>query len=254
MYVYVYVYVYVFVFVCVFVYIYLSLRMLRLASLQSNFAWFKKKNPLNPGLGCSFLQAVFQPCEKKNVFVTYSAKGRQNESLNSIFPTKYVISKSLKVSHWLSQCNNSQIVKWKNLEDLQRCFWASISFPENFQVACSGSNSFVSIPSLSEKLVLRSSCPDHLKAGGFCVNSFQPLKLKLSQDQISNVKSDISTITTNKNHKFQSPNETQLIGFQKKHHQVPRSQFDSNFPGSRPPSSSKQLAPMTGRLLPQFDV
>ncbi len=35
---------------------------------------------------------------------------------------------------------------------------------------------------------------------------------------------------------------------------LPGSQFDSNFPGSRPPSSSKQLAPMTGRLLPQFDV
>ncbi len=34
---------------------------------------------------------------------TYSAKGSWNKSLNFIFPTKYVIPKSLKVSHWLSQ-------------------------------------------------------------------------------------------------------------------------------------------------------
>ncbi len=34
---------------------------------------------------------------------TYSAKGPWNKSLNSIFPTKYGIPKSLKVSHWLSE-------------------------------------------------------------------------------------------------------------------------------------------------------
>ena len=30
----------------------------------------------------------------------------QNKSLNYIFPTKYVIPKSLKVSHWLTQNKN----------------------------------------------------------------------------------------------------------------------------------------------------
>ena len=33
----------------------------------------------------------------------YSAKGPLNKNLNLIFPTKYVIPKSLKVSHWLSE-------------------------------------------------------------------------------------------------------------------------------------------------------
>ena len=35
---------------------------------------------------------------------TYSAKGPWNKSSNFIFPTKSVIPKSLKVSHWLSKC------------------------------------------------------------------------------------------------------------------------------------------------------
>ena len=34
---------------------------------------------------------------------TYSAKGPWNKSFNLIFPIKYVIPKSLKVGHWLSQ-------------------------------------------------------------------------------------------------------------------------------------------------------
>ena len=34
--------------------------------------------------------------------IPYSAKGPPNKSLNFIFPTKYVIPKSLKVSNWLS--------------------------------------------------------------------------------------------------------------------------------------------------------
>ena len=34
---------------------------------------------------------------------TYSAKGSWTKSLNFIFPMKYVIPKSLKVGHWLSQ-------------------------------------------------------------------------------------------------------------------------------------------------------
>ena len=34
---------------------------------------------------------------------TYSAKGSWKKNLNCIFPTKDVIRKSLKVSHWLSQ-------------------------------------------------------------------------------------------------------------------------------------------------------
>ena len=34
---------------------------------------------------------------------TYLAKGPWNKSLNFIFPTKYVVPKSLKVSHWLSK-------------------------------------------------------------------------------------------------------------------------------------------------------
>ncbi len=34
---------------------------------------------------------------------TYSAKAPWNKSLNFIFPIKYVIPKSLKVGHWLSQ-------------------------------------------------------------------------------------------------------------------------------------------------------
>ncbi len=41
----------------------------------------------------------------------YTAKGRQNNSLNYIFPTKYVIPKSLKVSHWLSQKVNYYTLK-----------------------------------------------------------------------------------------------------------------------------------------------
>ena len=38
-----------------------------------------------------------------NLSISYSAKGPWNKSLNSIFPTTYVITKSLKVGHWLSQ-------------------------------------------------------------------------------------------------------------------------------------------------------
>ncbi len=41
---------------------------------------------------------------------TDSAKGSWNKSLNFIFPTKYVIPKSLKVSHWLSEYINKQII------------------------------------------------------------------------------------------------------------------------------------------------
>ena len=43
-------------------------------------------------------------------FISYSAKGPWNKSLNFIFPIKYVIPKSLKVSHWLSQ-----ILKFRSL-------------------------------------------------------------------------------------------------------------------------------------------
>ena len=39
----------------------------------------------------------------------YSAKGPWNKSINIIFPTKYVIPKSLKVSHWLCEFQKQPI-------------------------------------------------------------------------------------------------------------------------------------------------
>ena len=53
------------------------------------------KNTSYPIPLCSLVQT--------RIFITHSAKGPWNQSLNSIFPTKYVIPKSLKVSHWLSK-------------------------------------------------------------------------------------------------------------------------------------------------------
>ncbi len=38
-----------------------------------------------------------------HMLYTHSANGPRKKSLNFIFPTKYVIPKSLKFSHWLSE-------------------------------------------------------------------------------------------------------------------------------------------------------
>ena len=53
--------------------------------------------------------AATEFCLMSLLSYTYSAKGSWNKSLNFIFPTKYVIPKSLKVSHWLSEYIHKQI-------------------------------------------------------------------------------------------------------------------------------------------------
>ena len=42
-------------------------------------------------------------------FFSYSAEGPWNKSLNFIFPTRYVMRKSLKVGHWLSEFLNKKL-------------------------------------------------------------------------------------------------------------------------------------------------
>ena len=42
--------------------------------------------------------------------LTYSAKAPWNKSFNFIFPIKYVIPKSLKVGHWLSQLQKLKLI------------------------------------------------------------------------------------------------------------------------------------------------
>ena len=46
------------------------------------------------------------------ICITHLANGPWNKSLNFIFPTKYVIPKSLKFSHWPSKINFDYPPKW----------------------------------------------------------------------------------------------------------------------------------------------
>ena len=43
------------------------------------------------------------PWKSKTIKITHSANGPWKKKMNFIFPTKYVIPKSLKFSHWLSE-------------------------------------------------------------------------------------------------------------------------------------------------------
>ncbi len=81
----------------------LTLREMKLTLPETN-SQFAPQNKVFQKKWIVFQPSIFR-CEKcfSGKLTSYSAKGPQNKSLNLIFPTKYVIPKSLKVSHWLSQ-------------------------------------------------------------------------------------------------------------------------------------------------------
>ncbi len=62
-------------------------------------------------------QPIWKIRRKIENTIPYSAKGPWNKSLNFIFPTKYVIPKSLKVGHWLSHSQNKGMFKNHHVEN-----------------------------------------------------------------------------------------------------------------------------------------
>ena len=79
---------------------------------------------------CKFSNCFLKCCicwwAKKNLAIIASPQLTQpkgHESLNYIFPTKYGIPKSLKVSHWLSESNTHPISLGKSASSI----WNSLS-------------------------------------------------------------------------------------------------------------------------------
>ena len=65
----------------------------------------------------------------------------EKKSLNFIFPTKYVIPKSLKFSHWLSETNSSPLKTGRNPKGNEKVFHPFSGVPPRFCFVSGSQNS-----------------------------------------------------------------------------------------------------------------
>ena len=70
--------------------------------LLSIESWLVNRDPYN-GIIPTYLGSISSPTNPLNNHLLTQPMDHEKKSLNFIFPTKYVIPKSLKFSHWLSE-------------------------------------------------------------------------------------------------------------------------------------------------------